>query len=110
MCLATHSEGRLVMPLSVKAQPSLSSGPREPLNAAKIARYPLRGLEHRIAQIVQVADQPIHGVTDHRIALTHVPRQLLKLRRWISLPEALSTNRLSSLIPSSRRSSFDGES
>jgi len=35
--------------------------------------------QDHLPQIVQVAGQPIHGVTDDCIALTHVPRQLFKL-------------------------------
>ena len=66
----------------------------------------IREAKDHLAKIVQVAGQPIHRVAYHCIAFTHVARQLLQLRRVEILPEALSTKRLSSLEPSSCRSSF----
>ena len=40
----------------------------------------LRKPKDYLSQIVQVAGQPIHRVTDHCVALTHVPGKLIQFR------------------------------
>lgn len=40
----------------------------------------IREAEDHLAQIIQVACEPIHQVADHRVAFTNVAGQLLQLR------------------------------
>ena len=67
---------------------------------------PLIEPENDLKQIVQVAGQSIHGVADDRVTLADVPCYLFELGTVEVLAGGLSTNRLSSVRPSSWRNSF----